>query len=841
MELLEISLEDLGLHERANDGDFHFREFPELPPLDLKRDDGWQIGLEELDPLQDVDSERFGKKDLGDWLGPYPAWIRQPPTGFNWLKVSDDLNRHLLAQKLKASGRYEVVVAETLAAVAIRLRNSKPVIVAVERDGGGDDLAALAERPEDAGILIIAPFMFASREEISSAEWMSWEARTARGKEGRKFDLTAKRFAPRESIQRWELKKVIDWREQLLCWVERRLNRSNVDTHFSAQAIQDWLKSFDPAGLWFRTTSDLLQLCHLAHCHSEKRLPKARDTQAGTRLAQLLFVREPVAKQYVMEEMTWLRWQSKLPWERPLSLRDWLEISGGTGAKVTRTNLEEIVAGITVRERKEIADRVAVWVELGNPHALLESGLLREVTRGAFDYQNRTFVRLLVRDRLMAQIANDSLSKWALSCFDPTRRTLIDAALDAAPLDSLAKAAHRLRDESGGSAQSLAAAEALFVAIGKRIAKQENIPVTLYSVATQVIRHLDTSDDGMLAQPWTRPMETIDDQLAWLCACWSWSLLPETVVDGVPGWLFPGWAKASTDLPYWLEQLMPDKKAEDLSSSFRAYWQVLVEWAKEIDCPGESWPAMMVAPFLVKAMKGGGPARSAWWRKLIGQDWAEKLLLECCEQVGKDAASRVWPSLVMAEREVAERPNKEEDDEPPLYKFERSRIRFWLIGQLKPTEVLRGLNNDDLVYLAHRPESLPPEVRADLLLSVKDCLPFMWPGESRAFLERFGFHAAPALEAFLGHEVIGLAATQYLWRWNPVRALTLLAEKDVVTTSVRNALYWDCTPQYFPQALALLAKDPEVFDREERQRWIRRYLPNAGLHAVPALELLKTE
>ncbi|TCJ14894.1 hypothetical protein EZJ19_08375 [Parasulfuritortus cantonensis] len=166
-ELLEITLEDLGLHEKAGNSDFHFLEFPELPPLDLKRDDGWKIGVEELDPLQDVGSEGFRKETLDDWLGPYPAWIRHPPIGFNWLKVSDDLSRQLLVQKLRASGRYEVVVAETLAAVAIRLKNSKPIIVALEKDEGGDDLAALVERPEDAGILIIASFMFEPREEMN--------------------------------------------------------------------------------------------------------------------------------------------------------------------------------------------------------------------------------------------------------------------------------------------------------------------------------------------------------------------------------------------------------------------------------------------------------------------------------------------------------------------------------------------------------------------------------------------------------------------------------------------------------------------------------------------------
>lgn len=176
-----------------------------------------------------------------------------------------------------------------------------------------------------------------------------------------------------------------------------------------------------------------------------------------------------------------------------------------------------------------------------------------------------------------------------------------------------------------------------------------------------------------------------------------------------------------------------------------------------------------------------------------------------------------------------------------LLGFEYSRIRFWLLQHLKPVEILRGLSKDDLLYLAQKPETLPPEVRADLLLSVKDYPLVLWPGDGMKVLERFGFHAAPALEAFLEHKMLGLASVVCLWRWNAERALALLAEKDVMSISVRNALYWHCTQQYFPQALVLLMNDSEVFDREERQSWIKKYLPFAGVHAVRALEFLKAE
>ena len=833
-EFLELPLEDLGLHEKAAGAAFHFPEFPELPPLDFRRDESWQIAFVERAPSQTPLGETNHKPTMDFWLEERTHLTWHQPTNFDWLYVPDDLHRHLLSRELNTSGRYEVVFAETLAAAAIRLRNPKPVIVVVAQDGGSDDLAALAERQDDAGILIIAPFMLVSREETSSAEWtgLGWEARTATEKSRRLSRLSS------SAVHRWELKKTQDWRERLLAWVERRLSRCNVvDTLFSAKAVGTWLKSFDPAGQWFCTTSDLMQLCHLVHRDSEKRLPKPTDPEAGACLTRLLFERESAARAYLIEQLAVLRWQSNLPWEGTLSLKEWLEVSGGTGATVSRGDLEKIVAAKTVAERESVADRVAGLLDTGNPGALIESGLLKEIKRGAFDYQHRTFARLLIRDRLMAQIANDCLSVWVLNCFDPTRRLLVDAALDAVPMDSLVLATHRLKDETGNSAPSLAAAEALFIAVGKRIARQDSIPSVLYLLARQVIQHLDMSDDWGLTSPWTRPTVSSDDRLAWVCACWSWSLLPEAVVDGVPRWLFPGWATELPEAPCWLDELAPKDEEDELSPAFRNFWRVLVEWVKEVDFPSESWPALTIIAFLYKAAKGGISAQDAWWGMLVGRGWAEDLLLECCNEVGKDASARLWPSFVRAEREAAAS-SKEGNPKPRLFEFQLSRIRLWLLENLKQAEILRDLSKDDLAFLALQPETLPPEVRADLLLAVRDCLPISEFWKVEGFLERFGFHAAPALEAFLDDVMLSYTAVAFLWRWNAERALALIARTDVVPTSVRNSLYWQCTQQHFPRALMLLMNDSEVFNHQEQQLWIRKYLPNARAYAVQALELL---
>jgi len=837
-ELLEVSLEDLGLHGKTQKGAFGFREFPEFPPLDPKREEPWALMEEVLDPEQ-VQAGSVGKDSLDHWFSKTLLGSWRPPHEMDWLCVADELHRQLLSRMLEATARHEVIFVETLADASIRLADPKPLIVSVSHDGGDQDLLALASRPQDAGLLVIAPFMPTQREESSSLEWIGWESRTAKGLQGRMFDLTA----PKQSfLKRWKLRKIPDWRERLLAWVEVRLNRAGGDTFFSAQAVGDWLKRFDPLAVWFCTTSDVMQLCRLAHLDSEKRLPDPSDSNAGSRLVKLLFAGESSSRVFRIKQLANARWQrSDVPWQGGLPLDIWSAISVTEAASITRSALDEIVSGATVGERKEAADRVAHMLEAGDPEALLSSGLLAESRRGFFDFQHPTFAGLLIRDRLMEKIGTESPGEWAMNCFDPDRRLLVDAALDAVSMGCLVNAAERVAVEPEKSAQSIAASEAIFTAIGRRIANEEVIPPALYFIGKLVIERLDTPDDWCFAEPWSRSVASVDDQLAWVGACWSWSLLPGAAVEVGSAWLFPGWANELPEPPYWLTAFVPDQKEAQVSPALRRFLEVVYQWTKELDAPIENSPAMLFLPFLSKAAQGVLFAESAWWKALIGQKWAESLLIELLENAGEGVARRLWPSFLAAEREVLSEKKAEDEYNIPYLEFGYSSIRFWLLRHLKPTEILIDLSDDDRIYLGHIPESLPPEVRAPLLQSLVGCLPAKYFTEALPFFERFGFHAAPALEAYLGHEVLGFAAAQCLWRWNAERAAGLLVQGEDISLEVRKTLFWQCPGHYFPRAVEALSAVPALCDAEERKQWVRKYLPSSGLYAANALRLLDIE
>lgn len=126
--------------------------------------------------------------------------------------------------------------------------------------------------------------------------------------------------------------------------------------------------------------------------------------------------------------------------------------------------------------------------------------------------------------------------------------------------------------------------------------------------------------------------------------------------------------------------------------------------------------------------------------------------------------------------------------------------------------------------------------------SLVGCAPVKWFTGALPFFERFGFHAAPALEAYLGAEMLGDAAAECLWRWNAERAASLFVQQgENISLEVRKNLFWHCPEEHFPKALEALSVEPALCDAEERKQWVRKYLPSSGPYAANALALLDFE
>ncbi len=821
-ELLDLPVAELGVQSQASSYLFSFSGFPGLKPLDLTREKSWVLAEARLDPEKSV--RAFGG-GLDDWLEPAVRTSFRPPADLEWLHVPDDLERKLLAKGLAAAGNYEVLVVETLADAADPLRGRKPLVVSVEADGGEKDLVALVDRPEGAGLLVIAPFMPAVQETTSSSShFKGWEQRTSSEREGRLHDLPG-------TIKRCTWTLLPDWRERLLTGVEVRLNRHAADTHFSAQGVRNWLERFDAHGQWFSTTSDLMHLCQIGHSISEKKLPAPNDPDAGKKLVNLLFKAKQLHQSMQIQQLAEARWnRSELAWRDGLPMESWLSLSPPVTGATVRNELDAIAQGKTQPERKKAADRVAKMLEAGDPDALLSSGLIKKCSQETFDFEHPTLAGLLVRDRLMRQIAEEPLASWALACFDSERRLVVDAALDAVSIEHLMAAADRLVQEAPDSAVTIGASEALFMAVGRRILDGVAIPTALMPIAKSVIERMDlTTAEWALPDLWSRPLASEDGKLAWITACWAWSLLPDAPFTMLDNWWFPGWRKSLPELPYWLNELWPDEKCEQVSLAWNQFFKVVDEWLKDMEHPLADAPRILRMGCLMKAAHGAWPADSAWWQELINCRWAERILLKQLEQAGAGAAARLWPSFMVFERNSTGTHRNF---------VTLSWVRIWLLQQLKPVDALSLLGEEDRRYLVQELDDLPPDLRTALLVSLALVTPTVRYSDALKFFQNFGLSSAPALALFLAHEQLGRAAAVCMWRWDAEKAIRLLRQRGKLSTQEQNNLLDACPAGHGAAVTAVVCAAPESFDLTMLAYWARKHLPTAGSNAERLMAII---
>ena len=801
--LLQVSPEDLGLYEQESTNHMFALDAFMLPPLDLKQGRPWQLATAELD-LSQRDPRALSIPTLEHWLQP-AGWTQRSPYDLEWLYVEDDLEREILSRWLAAVGHFEVAYAETLADVASRLRIQKPVVICVRGDGGHEDMMALARRPENAGVLIIAPFMLPTRKATSSAEYSGWERHSSSQRDRNLYEIEMPgRFA---SVKRWTWTLLPAWRDQLIEKVDAHIGQHITDSLFSAQRITTWLNAFDPRGIWFSTITDVLHLCQMCH-HSGTKMPAASNSNAVNEFAKSVLRAETPCFGDELAQLAKLRWQrNDLSWKGAMPLKTWLALTAS--GSFTLLNAE-------------------------NPQHLCASGLLKQERRGQFEFQHRALANLAVRDYLIHQITKEALDTWALACFEEQRRPMIDAALDALSIVELINVIEKLHLATQDCATKIGASEAMFMAIARRIARGDTFgteyTAALTSLAKCVMGRLDfTQADWWLPSPWSRPSASPDEQIEWITACWSWSLLQEIRMDVLAEWLFPGWCESLGEAPLWLDNLWPELNCNQLSPAWTNFLSVVDEWVKDLSEPVLNPPRLLNIALLAKAARGAWSAEPSWWQVLTDsshESWVSKNLLERISFNNPDGAATLWPSFLLFERTSSDQ----------FVRF--SPVRRWLLEQLNPSNGLNSLTNQDLLYLAAIPETLPPAFRAPLLSLVMPLVSEMALLNEYQFLERFGPSAAPCLLNYLKSGVMVEAAISFLWDWDPEAAIALLRKETPLTTTTLGAVVLACPANHLGVAIDLLTKNPAVLDASTRIGWARGHLSKSGIHSQQLIEII---
>jgi len=818
-DFLEISLAELGLLQKTNDHSFVFDDFPELPHLDLKRETPFELGNFNLDPSQiNRGKDWENELHLSEWLKSSSSF--RLPYKISWLHINDELQRNLFSKHLDATARFNVIFVDKLQDAGEKLKEYKPLIISVRYDGEESDLSALSERPDGFGTLIIAPHMLAIRQETSLLEDFSWESVTSNRAQKRLQQLG--KSGQYADIKRWIWTPLPDWKHNLLSWVDARLRSKEVDTLFSVDEVNTWIENFDANSVWFKEVRDIMLLCNMAHNIGYRKLPHPGDREAGKKLAQAIFKDEKQTKIYAIKKIADSRWSNtEVSWDGGLTLEEWNVLSPADVTKQDQDDLVKIAHGKTLSERNEALNLFKI----------------KEVTSGSFDLKSKTLANLMVKDLLMKNMISGDLS-WAWACFDNQRRPLIDAVLNSASMDTLTLVANNLAQVASDSVEEIGVSEALFIAIGKRIASNEliNPDLIFTNLAKKVVSRLELFYEEDihswdLPAPLSRPIDSEFEKLAWINACWSWSLIPNISIRIPPHWLFPGWAEVFPDfVPTWLTDLWPDKNCQLLPNEWKEFFAITDQLVKDWDEPRLNTTQHFKLSMLSKAALGNWKAEESWWQTVIGCKWAEAETLQRLNNAGNGAALRLWVSYLAYEIHI----NKE------FLAFIiciHSPLRIWMLKQMNVRKALDAINESDWQYLSSVSETLPPEYKEQLFQRLVKCSRseiLNWDN----IISKLGPAIAPNLLEQLDNDRLLSLPAEYLWKWNPeVLKLTLI--QNNLSINAKRKIIYTCPTVHIATVARFLIDTPSLLESSERISWAKQHLASSGSASKYLLELMK--
>lgn len=829
--LLGIADADIGVFEsKSDENGYHFKDFPELPPLHLPREAVLRIG-------------HAAPNDRADSAEPFEDWLkfettgvarRFDPTGITWLHMADGMGRSLLFAELAAKRGLDTLRVRTLPDIGNRLEDPKLLVIKLEEQAGTSDLRHLLRRPREAGLLIIAPapYPYGNAQRLLAS--LTWEL-LSREKSDRTSSPDSLNVRLEGTLEvtslRWELDR--DWQDRLLGWIEARLNRLQPNTLYSAEGLRKWIDQFDPLQQWISTPEELMVLCRICHFEGENFLPKATDRHVADALMEAAISLKPGQKR-VFRKLAECRWQaSALPWRGVLPESEWRALARGTES-VSQEALLVIAEAPNLERRREMALAIAEQSTHGVVDALIEDGYLQHEGMAHYDLWPPALANLIVRDWLLKTIVTAPLNTWALACFDESRRRLIDATLDGISIDELSALAESICHEPLWAAETIGASESLVFAIARRLVNGAVATDSMHRCFAQVLSRLDRTDSFPVCYPLTRSRDSEDDQLAWLVTCWAFSLSDppsEIELDLEDAWQFPGWFKEPPDKPSWVVAAQVGEY-----DALKWSWRSLIQLGKRISehwqTPPTDPPEFLEPALLSVAAMGRWPAQPSWWRSVMNNKELENAFLSGLKGNERDVAAQLWPSFLRYETGFS---GTDIINMAPHLHCVCSASRIWILRRLNPDDVLASLDDTSLCYLRRNPSSLPPAVRRALL----DQIPHDAP-EAYELLTRCDDLDGDELTRWLGGKTF-IVATERIWALPADeirRVIDRLAEEDEAKAAVLLDL---CPDHQIGIALEALHQTPGILSSEHLRQWAQRRLANARHHTTSLIALIRPE
>jgi hypothetical protein len=575
--------------KKATPQDLAFPEFPRLPPLEAGEDPCW---LGPRGSLLDMALDALSDDDNRP-----NRWITAPAGAGKSLVIRCLRSRHSGDVIAASVRRLEEIADPTVDA---------PLVVEIEERPGTEGIDRLLHLEHlTSPIVVLAPFPMPSElQGVGSDKELAWLPYDGSPPAG--------------------------WRSRLLHWIDQRLESAPGDTKLERDAVTEWLREHDPEGRIVATPGDLLALCADFDVHGRARNPTKR---AHHWLAAM--------------GMPMLPADAPPTWKKRSADRIYRRL---------------VVDEVRYRRKRYGSLDTEDWVTLlaeeesvGPSHSsnavdyLLEAGLLRSDASGVIAYP-RWVARAVAMDAITTEIQKNDLLGWGTLAADDSRRELMDATLDALPIDALRSLALRLADR--GTPQTLEAVaelESTLAAIARRLGKD----LRLRSNDERVVQDLlvlqlealyEAQANPRLCYPYTRRYQD-----EWFATAWTLSLrvpAPEGVDPSKHPWLFPAWVDALTlsDVPY----AFPSSSIQPLAAKTGV--RRLIEMAPLIIAKLEPGPLQEDVPrLLLPAMFLDEAFHERLNTRLLrelGGTWEERILAKKLSRMPPNkvrrVASRIW-------------------------------------------------------------------------------------------------------------------------------------------------------------------------------------------------------
>lgn len=837
--LLDIERTDLGLHAGKVGHLFAFNDFPELPPLDLKRELPCALAYGAVD-----DDRRTLKGQYKAWPLDLEPWVtdreisngHNMPHGITWLHATNETGADLLIAQLKARSPFDVLDVPSIQDARLRLQISKPFVLVLSLPVTMEDIVYLADA-RNATVLVIAPSPMPLTEGVAPYEyWLDWEfARRPKQEQAQRIvsgSLTG--------FDRYHWTLHDDWRQLLLSWVHSRLESKSVDTLFDEQEAWRWLEDFDPDEHLIRQPSDLLAICRMFHARSKKSRPAATGRDAARQLQSRLVSldsRHTDVFNHIADEL-WLR--ADLPWAAPLDWSVWRELLPGGSSRPAGATVD----GRLSTGKSSGASRKTTSRKTGPDKQLdefMRKGLLISVPReesGDYALSPQLLADLRARDLLAEQIRSGDFHHWGRAALDAKRQYLVDAALSATPIPDLLSTIRNLQAYDPWNPSAIGATESLFLELGSRRAEGLSLPLEANFIAEVIFRRLMEAGTEWSSLLLTRRTSFVDehpDTLKLTAACFGWSLThrPKSSIgiDDLVLQNFPGWIDGSTFLPP-----MPDHPGESSMSThgspprwrrfMKAVLNVLMEIPNFSVALGDEKINLAAPLLLTAALVQGKPVEPKWVREVNQHSWASDFVIEQLDQ--RRSAEIGIRTLRVCLDCTYEMLFDETSGHGYMFLF-KSALWRWSVRNSRASMFIPVTNEKQLAVLRAIPQVLPIEWRQELLRS----LPASMASENGRLIRCVGSDAWGLLLALLG-TIEGGEAAKRLWEINPAEVLAILAS-DQLAQDATTDLVWNSPTSQAVEVAKYLSYHPGFLDKPQRREWV---IARMGANVMSAGDLL---